>query len=142
MNDGIVLNFNTNEFELAAVQCCEDFIGVNQGTGNGKGAVDRTQIQVISDSNIVIAADTTDVNGNTYYPTKVLNYNWATKKTMRLYPYSTDDTLPQVPNLTPVNNPGLYIPFIVMFCNNRTDFLSDGDRPRFQMTWTHYWDQI
>lgn len=142
MNDGIALNFSPTKFEDEALQCCEDFIGVNQGVGSGKGAVDRMQIQVITDSNIVIAPDTTDSAGQTYYPTKVLNYNWATKKTMRLYPFSTDGNIPAVPNLTPINNPGLYIPFIAMFCNNRTDFLGDADRPKFQMTFTHYWDQM
>lgn len=141
MNDGIALNFNPSQFEAEALQCCEDFIGVNQGVGSGKGAVDRMQIQVISDSNIVIAPDSVSA-GDTYYPSKVLNYNWATKKTMRLYPYSNDGNIPAVPNLTPINNPGLYIPFIAMFCNNRTDFQSDADRPTFQMTFTHYWDQM
>lgn len=143
MADGIVLNFNPQEFEDLALQTCEDFIGVQNGNGDGRGAVDRLAIDVVSDTNIVIHADTTDAGGNTYYPTKVMNYNWATKKTMRLYPYSSDGDVPAAPDgYTPVNNSTAWVPFICLFCNNREDFQAEGDRPQVQTTWTHYWDQL
>lgn len=145
MSDGIVLNFTPQEFEDLALQTCSDFIGVQNGNGDGRGAVDRTAIDVVSDSNIVIHADTTDATGSTYYPTKVMNYNWATKNTMRLYPYSTSADIPQsgIPDgYTPVNNATVWVPFICLFINNREDFQAAPDAPSVQTTWTHYWDQL
>lgn len=145
MADGIVLNFDPSSFQTMVFQTLEDFVGTMNGDLNGTGAFDRLTFQVISDNNYVINADTTDTAGNTYYPTKVLNFNFATKKTMRLYPYATGGAIPGsgVPDgYSPVNNPTMWVPFVALICTNFSQFTADADRPKVQNTWAHYWDQL
>ena len=146
MSDGIVLNFTPQEFEDLAFQTCSNFIGTTNGDHDGRGAVDRTAIDVISDSNVVVSVDATDPNnGTVFYPAKVFNFNWATKKTMRLYPYSESAGAPQSgqpDGYTPVNNATVWIPLLCILCNNREDYTSAVDAPKVHTTWTHYWYQL
>ena len=143
MSDGCILNFDPEIFQTTVQATLQDFVGTTNGAFDPAGAFDRTAFDVISDTNYTLHADATGASGETYYPSKVLNNNWATKKSMRLYPYTAGGTIPTIPDgYTPCNNATLWIPFICIMCINGSQFTGDADRPYVQNTWTHYWDQM
>jgi len=145
MSDGIALNFDPNtEYQDQAFRTVNDFVGTTNGDFNPNGAVDRTQIHVISDRTHTISLEAVDgESGSTFFPAKNFNFNWKTDKNMRLYPYSTDGQIPaQSPPLTPVNNPGLWIPFLSVMIKNYKQYTDIADAPTHSASWAHYWDQL
>lgn len=144
MSDGICLNFDPNTvYQDHAYQTVSDFVGTTNGDFNPNGAVDRTQIHVVSDRTAVINLEAVDpTGGSTFFPAKNFTFNWKTNKHMRLYPYSTDGQIPAVPSLTPVNNPGLWIPFLCVMIKNNTMYTDQADAPKHAASWAHYWDQL
>lgn len=143
MSDGIVLNFDPNtEYQDHCFQTVNDFVGTTNGNFNPNGAVSRDQIQVVADFVSVIHNEAVAASGDTFFPAKNYNFCWKTNKRMRLYPYSTDGNIPAVPSLTPVNNPGLWIPFLCVMIKNNTDYTAAADAPLHSASWTHYWDQL
>lgn len=145
MSDGLIYSFDPDQWTSLVEATLNDFVGTTNGNLDPAGAFDRTAFHVLTDQNLTISADATDAGGSTYYPSRVLNYNFATKKTMRLYPYSQSAGVPQSgqpDGYTPCNNPTLWIPFVAMLCPNFSQFTGDEDRPKIQTTWAHYWDQL
>jgi hypothetical protein len=103
----------------------------------------------VSDQNITVAADGTRENpavpGQTvmqFNREVVRTFNWRTGNNMKLYPYSVDGNIPAVPNLTPVNNPKLWTPFVAVVLLNASDYTVQADSPLMDLTWSHYWQNL
>jgi hypothetical protein len=150
MDDGIVLNFLVHTaYDDYARQVLADNVGTTNGTSNFRGLVNSNQILTVTDQNITVAADGTRENpavpGQTVMQFNreiIRTFNWKTGNNMKLYPYSVDGNIPAVPNLTPVNNPRLWTPFVAVILLNHTDYTVQADSPLMDLTWSHYWQNL
>jgi len=150
MDDGIVLNFQPHTaYDDYALQVLIDNIGTTNGDANYRGVVNSNQIHVISDFNTTVAADGT--RENPLVPGEMLmqynrqverTLNWKTGMNMKLFPYSINGNIPQVPNLTPVNNPRLWTPFVAVMILNNDKYTVQNDTPNIDITWSHYWQNL
>lgn len=124
-----------------AFEVVRDGLGTTSGIVNVSGNVSSETIKVISDRHFNMEPSAVSEEGGAYYPNVEFSMNWKTDARMRLYPY-VEGTDPQTYDgyaLAPVNNPGLWIPFIATVIVNFEVMTKEADRPTLGMTWTHYW---
>lgn len=150
MDDGIALNFIPHTaYDDYALQVLNDNIGTTNGNANYRGVVNSNQIHVVSDFLTTVAADGT--RENPQVPGQQLmqfnrqverTLNWRTNTTMKLFPYSIDANIPAVPNLTPINNPRLWTPFVAVMILNNDKYTVQADTPLVDLTWSHYWQNL
>ena len=109
--DGIIPNFTPSEkFQDNAMQTLGDAIGISNGNYNVRGNLKMDTVRVLSDKTVTFTAESVNPGGKVFYPSKALNYHWATNKRMKLYPYVTGGDVddydgvrimpPQRPDLT------------------------------------------
>lgn len=120
----------------------QDYTGSQNGAFDASGNTSKEALHIISDKTQVIACDQLAGDGTTLFPSKVSNYNWKINKRLRLYNYTNTGDPANATSLTPANNPGLWIPFISMMLINHYDYTGDDDRPKFKLTWTHYFTNL
>lgn len=150
MDDGILHNFLVHTaYDRHARQVFGDNIGTTNGQANFRGLINAGQVQVLYDSNVTVAADGT--RENPQVPGQMLmqfnrevirTFNWKTATNMKLYPYSPNGAIPAIPNLTPINNPKLWTPFVAVILLNAADYGVVADSPRVDLTWSHYWQNL
>lgn len=150
MDDGICLNFIPHTaFDDYCLQVLQDNIGTTNGDPNFRGLVNSNQIHVVSDTTSTIAADGT--RENPAVPGQQLmqfnreinrTFNWKTAMSMKLFPYSINGNIPAVPNLTPINNPRLWTPFVAVMILNNDKYTVQADSPLIDFTWSHYWQNL
>ena len=151
MFDGVVKNFTPHTaYDEYCHQVFKDNIGTTNGNANYRGLVNNNQIHVITDSSITIAAD--GVRENPAVPGQMLmqynreiqrKFNWKTQMPMKLFPYSINADVPAgTPNMTPVNNPKLWTPFLAVIILNNTEYTVAADKPTVDLTWSHYWQNL
>lgn len=118
-----------------------DSLGTTNGLANVLGNVSTEQVQVLSDRSHTIEASAVS-DAATFFPQMLKQYNWNTNTRMRLYPFVTDDDASSYAGeaLTPVNNPGLYIPFLAVCVTNFEQITASTSAPKVGMVWTHYWN--
>lgn len=150
MDDGCVLNFQPHTaFDDYCLQVLIDNIGTTNGEANYRGLINSSQIQVLADQTVTVAAEGTRADPAVPGQQLMLfnreitrQMNWSTQRNMKLFPYSINGNLPDVPNLTPVNNPGLWTPFVSVIILNADKYTVAADSPKVDLTWSHYWQNL
>lgn len=130
-----------SKFTEHAFDVVRDSLGTTSGFVNVNGNVSSETIKVISDRHYNMEPSAVSEEGGAYFPNIEFTMNWKTNNRMRLYPYVTGDDPDTYDGaaLAPVNNPGLWVPFIATVIVSFEAMTKDADRPTLGMTWTHYW---
>lgn len=146
MQDGIALNFNPHtKFKDHVYQVVQDNIGAVNGGLESSGAVSAQMMKVISDTKHVMAVEQTTSDDKFQFGTYERLFNFKTNRYMRLFPYTAGAVVPPggAPDgLAPFNNPGLWIPTVVLIITNNNDYQADNDRPVINSYQTHFWNNL